>query len=133
YSIYEYLEKRFNVTVRLLGSSLFILFKSCFLAVGIYAPAIIINQLTGIDIITIAILTGVITTLYTLAGGMKAVIWTDVPQLLIMLGGIFLVIAVAVSGVNGGLSEAVKIANEHDKFRYFNFSTDITDTYTVWS
>lgn len=132
YSIYEYLEKRFNAVVRMLGSGLFILFKSSFLAVGIYAPAIIINQLTGMDIIVVAVLTGLITTIYTLVGGMKAVVWTDVPQLLIMLGGIFLIIVVAVSGVNGGLLEAVKIADENDKFRYFNFSKDFTETYTVW-
>lgn len=132
FSIYEYLEKRFNATVRMLGSGLFILFKSCFLAVGIYAPAIIINQLTDVNITAIIVLTGLVTTIYTLVGGIKAVVWTDVPQLIIMLGGIFLVIGVAVAGVDGGLFEAVKIADENDKFRYFNFSTDFSETYTVW-
>ncbi|HMR19513.1 MAG TPA: sodium/solute symporter [Sphingobacterium sp.] len=132
YSIYEYLGKRFNLTIRLLGSGLFIVFKSCFLAIGIYAPAIIISVLSGIDIIWVVLLTGLFTTIYTMIGGMKAVIWTDVPQLLIMLGGIFVIIAVAVNGIDGGLGQAFEIAREHGKFEYFNFSTSFTDTYTVW-
>lgn len=133
YSIYEYLEKRFNLMVRLVGSGLFILFKSCYLAIGIYAPAIILSTLTGMDIIWIVLITGLVTTLYTMAGGMKAVIWTDVPQLLIMLGGIFVIIGVAVAGIDGGFGSVFQLADEHQKFKYFNFSTDLTDTYTVWS
>jgi len=131
YSIYEYLEKRFNLTVRLLGSGLFILFKSCFLAIGIYAPAIIISVLSGVDIIWVVLLTGLLTTAYTLIGGMKAVIWTDVPQLIIMLGGIFVIIAVALNGIDGGLDKVIDIAHEYGKFNFFNFSTSFTDTYTV--
>lgn len=133
YSIYEYLEKRFNLTVRLVGSGLFILFKSCFLAVGIYAPAIIISVLTGVDIILIVLVTGILTTAYTMMGGMKAVIWTDVPQLVIMLGGIVVIIAVAINGIEGGFSEVLALGKENGKFNYFNFSTSLTDTYTVWS
>lgn len=133
YSIYEYLEKRFNLTIRLVGSGLFILFKSCYLAIGIYAPAIILSTLTGMDITWIVLITGLVTTAYTMAGGMKAVIWTDVPQLLIMLGGIFVIIAVAVAGIEGGFSSVFEVAETHQKFRYFNTSTDLTDTYTIWS
>lgn len=112
YSIYEYLEKRFNLTVRLVGSGLFILFKSCFLAVGIYAPAIIISVLTGVDIILIVLVTGILTTAYTMMGGMKAVIWTDVPQLVIMLGGIVVIIAVAINGIEGGFSEVLALGKK---------------------
>jgi len=132
YSIYEYLEKRFNLTVRLVGSGLFILFKSCFLAIGIYAPAIIISVLSGMDMLWVILITGVLTTLYTVAGGMKAVIWTDVPQLFIMLGGIFVIIGVAISHIDGGFSEVFALGAANGKFQFFNFSTDFTDTYTVW-
>lgn len=132
YSIYEYLEKRFSLAVRLVGSGLFILFKSSFLAIGIYAPAIIISVLTGLDIVLIVLITGVLTTVYTLMGGMKAVIWTDVPQLLIMLGGIFVIIFVAINGIDGGFAEVLALGKEHGKFNYFNFSLSLTDTYTVW-
>lgn len=132
YSIYEYLEKRFNSTLRLLASGLFIGFKCAFLAVGIYAPALVLSVLTGVDPLWIVLITGVVTTCYTLMGGLKAVIWTDVPQLLIMMGGIFVVIFVAVSKIDGGFREVFDLAQRHGKFTYFNFSTDVTDTYTLW-
>lgn len=133
YSIYGYLEKRFNLTIRLIGSGLFIIFKCSFLAIGIYAPAIIISVLTGMDILLIVLLTGVLTTIYTLMGGMKAVIWTDVPQLIIMLGGIFVIIWIGTAGVEGGFSEVLKVGEAHGKFNYFNFSPKLSDTYTIWS
>lgn len=133
YSIYEYLEKRFNPLLRLLASGLFIGFKCAFLAVGIYAPALVLSVLTGIDPLWIVLITGVVTTCYTLMGGLKAVIWTDVPQLLIMMGGIFVVIFVAVSKIEGGFEQVFEVARQHGKFDYFNFSTDVTDTYTIWS
>ncbi|TZF81873.1 sodium/solute symporter [Pedobacter sp. BS3] len=133
YSIYEYLEKRFNLTVRLVGSGLFILFKSCFLAVGIYAPAIILSTLTGLNIFWVVLITGIVTTLYTMAGGMKAVIWTDIPQLIIKFGSIFVIIGVAVAGTDGGFSTVWQLAHEHGKFEFFNFSTELSKPYTVWS
>lgn len=132
YSIYEYLEKRFNSLLRLLASGLFIAFKCAFLAIGIYAPALVLSVLTGINPLLIVLVTGVVTTLYTLMGGLKAVIWTDVPQLLIMMGGIFVVIFFAASKVEGGFAEVFDVAQQHGKFDYFNFSTDPTDTYTIW-
>ncbi|HYH55798.1 MAG TPA: sodium/solute symporter, partial [Anseongella sp.] len=133
YSIYEYLEKRFNLTIRLLGSGIFILFKCCYLAIAIFAPALVIEVLTGIDLIWIVLLTGLVTTLYTLLGGIKSVIWTDALQLIILLGGIFLVIGTGVSGVEGGLSGVLETGKEFEKFRYLNPSFNLSDTYTVWN
>src|SRR5690606_29891816 len=123
YSIYEYLEKRFSPTLRLLASGLFISFKCTFLAVGIYAPALVLSVLTGVDPLWIVLITGVVTTCYTLMGGLKAVIWTDVPQLLIMMGGIFVVIFVAISKIDGGFHQVFDVAHQYGKFDYFNFST----------
>ncbi|HVX00891.1 MAG TPA: sodium/solute symporter [Candidatus Babeliaceae bacterium] len=132
YSIYEYLEKRFGLGIRLLSSGLFVLFKCCFLAIGIYAPAIIIEVLTGSNTLLIILMTGLLTTIYTFLGGIKAVIWTDTLQLFILLGGIFVVIGTGISGVHGGFSEVFKVAREFDKFKYFNFSFHPTNTYTIW-
>lgn len=133
YSIYEYLEKRFNLTIRLLGSGIFILFKCCYLAIAIFAPAIIMEVLTGISLVWIVLLTGLVTTLYTLLGGIKSVIWTDALQLVILLGGIFLVIGVGIAGVEGGLGGVLATGNAYDKFNYFNTSFSLTDNYTVWN
>ena len=133
YSIYEYLEKRFNLTIRLLGSGIFILFKCCYLALAIFAPAIVIEVLTGINLIWIVLITGVVTTLYTLLGGIKSVIWTDALQLVILLGGIFLVIGIGIAGVDGGLSGVLETGKTFEKFNYFNTSFSLTETYTIWN
>lgn len=133
YSIYEYLEKRFNLTIRLLGSGIFIVFKCCYLAIAIFAPAIVMEVLTGISLVWIVLLTGLVTTLYTLLGGIKSVIWTDALQLVILLGGIFLVTGMGISGVEGGLSAVLETGKEFGKFNYFNTSFSFTDTYTVWN
>ena len=131
YSIYEYLERRFNTAARLIASGIFLVFKCCYLAIAIYAPALIMEVVTGIDIIYIVLITGVATTLYTLLGGIKSVIWTDTLQLVIMLGGIFLVIGTVVFRVDGGLETVMTTGMEHGRFRYFNYSWSLTDTYTI--
>ncbi|HEY9559808.1 MAG TPA: sodium/solute symporter [Anseongella sp.] len=133
YSIYEYLEKRFNLAIRLIASGIFVIFKCCYLAIAIYAPALIIEVITGIDIVYIVLLTGIVTALYTLLGGIKSVIWTDTLQLFILLGGIIAVIFIAVSGVEGGMDTVLLVGREHEKFHYFNTSLSLTDTYTIWN
>src|SRR5690606_11827476 len=112
---------------------IFILLKCCYLALAIFAPAIVIEVLTGINIIWIVLVTGILTTLYTLLGGMKSVIWTDSLQLFILLGGIFAVIGVGLGGVEGGLARVVELGREQDKFNYFNTSLNWSETYTIWN
>lgn len=133
YSIYEYLEKRFNLSVRLLGSGIFVIFKCCYLALAIYVPAIIIEVLSGISITWIVLVTGFITTLYTLLGGIKSVIWTDTLQLIVLVGGIFIVIGVAADGVDDGLAGVIALGKASDKFAYFNSSFSLTEQYTIWN
>jgi SSS family solute:Na+ symporter len=132
YSIYEYLERRFDGRVRLLASGLFLLLKSGYLAICIYAPAIVIARLSGVSILWIVILVGGITALYTLVGGIKAVIWTDTLQLGIYLGSIVLVLVVICQGVDGGLPKVIAIASEHGRLDFFNFSFSLTEPYTFW-
>src|SRR5271157_4683666 len=82
---YQYLERRFDLKVRLLGSTLFLLTRGAHVAIVIYAPAVVLSLLTGLSLTGCVLLVGAFTTLYTTLGGMKAVIWTDVMQFLIML------------------------------------------------
>ena len=84
YTAYQYLEERFSVQVRLLASSLFILRVLLWLALVTYAPALALEQATGLPLWFSIICTGAVTTLYTTLGGMKAVIWTDVIQFVVL-------------------------------------------------
>uniref|UniRef100_A0A8C4NWH4 Solute carrier family 5 member 8 n=1 Tax=Dicentrarchus labrax TaxID=13489 RepID=A0A8C4NWH4_DICLA len=77
-STYEYLELRFNRATRLLGTVLFIVQTILYTGIVIYAPALALNQVTGMDLWGAVISTGVVCTFYCTMGGLKAVVWTDV-------------------------------------------------------
>lgn len=103
YTAYQFLEERFALPVRLLASGLFIFRVSLWLAAATYAPALALEKVTGLPLWVTILGSGVLTTLYTALGGMKAVIWTDVMQLLVLFGGQLLIVMVAIGKIPGGL------------------------------
>jgi solute:Na+ symporter, SSS family len=132
FSIYEYFEERFDLRVRLFASGLFVLMKTCFIGVAIYAPALVMRQMFGVPIWQMVVFVGVITTLYTMVGGIKAVIWTDSLQLFVLIGGLIVVGFLIVQQIDGGLATISSVAGANNKFQVFDFSLDFTTTYTFW-
>ncbi|PTY08397.1 sodium:solute symporter [Opitutaceae bacterium EW11] len=131
-SVYGYLEMRFHPVVRTTGSFLIILFKLVArMGVVLYLPALAISAVTGLNEITSILLMGVVTTLYTTAGGMKAVIWTDIAQVVVMFGGAALCIYNVVRGIDGGVAGLLRIADADHKLKTFDWSFDFT-TPSVW-
>ncbi|XP_077988107.1 sodium-dependent multivitamin transporter-like [Glandiceps talaboti] len=131
-SIYEYLELRFNRSARILGTSLYIFYKISYLSVAVYAPSLALSAVSGLNVWVSVIAIGLTCTFYTALGGMKAVIWTDVLQSLIMFAGI---IAVIVQGCIdlGGIDTAWQIADDGDRIYFFDWSFDPTVRHTMWS
>lgn len=125
-TVYEYLEKRFNASVRTVGVVVFLLFRGAGTAVVLYAPAIALSAVTGLPITWMVLLMGILATAYTMAGGIKAVIYTDVMQFFVMLGGLGLVTFLLVSRVDGGLVGIWEVARACGKTRIFDFSFDLT-------
>jgi SSS family transporter len=121
---YEYLEKRFNVKVRTLASVTFMLMQLGRIGIVLYLPAIAIASVTGIDIFLCIAIMGVFCTIYTVMGGIEAVIWTDVTQVIILLGGAIFCIAIAALNVDGGIVEIVRKGFELDKFRMIHLGWD---------
>ncbi|MFC1805986.1 sodium/solute symporter [Planctomycetota bacterium] len=106
YSAYEYLEHRFDVRVRCLASGIFILWRVVWMSVAVYAPSLALWAATGgrVPLIPVIIVLGLFATFYTVLGGMKAVIWTDVIQFVVLFGGMVLASILIVAKVEGGLS-----------------------------
>ncbi len=129
-SAYEYLEKRFNRTVRLLASSFFILFMITRIAIVLYLPSLALSTVTGMDIILCILLMSVVTVIYATMGGVEAVIWGDVIQGFILIGGALLSIVYIVINT-GGIGETIRIAQDAHKFRMFDFAFDFTQP-TFW-
>jgi len=132
-SIYHYLEIRFHPSIRLMSSALTILFQLVGrLSIVLYLPALAIASVTGANVVMCIVLMGVVTTLYTLVGGMKAVIWTDVIQVFVMFGGALFAVGYIIAGVDGGLGEIVDITQTDNKTHLFDFTWDFA-TPTVWA
>ena len=119
-SAYEYLERRFNVGIRLFGAAAFNIFMVCRVAVVTLLPAIALGAVTDIPIWAAILLCGVATIIYCFFGGVDAVIWCDFVQGLILLGGAIVVLVALVIG-SGGPSEFASVAWEADKFRTWDF------------
>lgn len=96
YSAYEYLENRFNVQVRCLAASIFILWRLGWMATALYVPCLAFHTATGgqLPLKPTILVLGAVATLYTMLGGVKAVIWTEVIQFLVMFGGLLLTLII---------------------------------------
>ena len=130
-SAYEYLEQRFNLPVRLYASVSFILYQIGRMAIVLFLPAIALSTVTGFDVYACILLMGVLATTYTVLGGIEAVIWTDVVQVFVLLGGALLSLAILAFNVEGGIGGIVSAGMEYDKFHVFNWTWDRTTT-AVW-
>lgn len=130
-SAYEYLEHRFDSNVRLLGSLSFILFQMGRMGIVLYLPAVAIASVTGIDIYLLITIMGVICIIYTVMGGIEAVVWTDVAQVVILLGGAILCLVVAISSIDGGLSKLIDVGMQDNKFTLFKLGWSPSDT-VLW-
>jgi Na+/proline symporter len=89
-SAYEYLEKRFDTKVRILGSVMFLFWRLFWMATALYAAGKVMGLITQINPAYLIIVCGLIATVYTTFGGIKAVMWTDVLQFFVLFGGIAL-------------------------------------------
>nr|XP_047140274.1 sodium-coupled monocarboxylate transporter 2-like isoform X2 [Hydra vulgaris] len=114
----EYLEKRFSRGVRFLGCFLFLLQYVLYVSIVLYAPSLALESVAKVPLSATIISTGVVCTFYTALGGIKAVIWTDVFQAVMMLAGLFAVCIIGVMEV-GGLSKVFEIAAKGERLIFF--------------
>lgn len=128
---YEYLERRFNAVTRLMASALFIIFMVARMALVLYLPSLALTAVTGIDIYICIVLMAAITILYCTMGGVEAVVWGDVVQGFILVGGAIFAVIYLVMGTDGGFSGFIDIASADDKFRLFDWSLSYKSA-TFW-
>jgi solute:Na+ symporter, SSS family len=113
---YEYLEKRFNAATRLMASALFIIYQLGRIAIVLYLPALALATVSHFEVKSCILLMGVLCVVYTVMGGIEAVIWTDVVQAIILMGGAVWALATIVFRVNGGVAEIITTASAQGKF-----------------
>lgn len=128
---YEFLEDRFNYFARALGSFSFILFQLGRIGIVLLLPSLAISIVTGIPVETSILIMGFICIVYTAFGGIEAVIWTDVMQVIVLMGGSVLAIVWILLNTETPFTEMVQYASENDKFHILNMDFNFTDT-TFW-
>ncbi|XP_067005054.2 sodium-coupled monocarboxylate transporter 1 isoform X1 [Anabrus simplex] len=129
-STYEYLELRFNKQARLFGSVLFVISSITWIPIVIYVPALAFNQVTGVNVHVVTPLVCVICIFYTCVGGLKAVVWTDVIQTIIMFGAMILV-AVKGSMDVGGAAVVWQRNLDSGRIELPNLSIDPLERHTL--
>ena len=132
FTAYQFLEERFSLPVRLLASGLFIVRVSLWLAAATYAPALALEKVTGLPLSVTILASGILTTVYTACGGMRAVIWTDVMQLLVLFGGQLLIVIVALGKIPGGLGGVWDTAVADGRFN-LSFSFSLAERVNFWA
>lgn len=128
---YEFLEIRFNYTARALGSLSFMLFQIGRIGIILLLPSLAVTIVTGIPVETSILFMGVLCVLYTTFGGIEAVIWTDVLQVVILMGGSLLAIFWILFQGDVSLAQAYDLAVENQKFNIINWDFDFTSS-TIW-
>lgn len=113
---YEYLEERFSPIMRAISSALFMLYHIGRVAIVIYLPIIAITSVSNINPILIAVFVGGLCIIYTFLGGIEGVIWSDVIQGFLLLGGALLVCILGVVYVKGGFGTVINDVSVHQKF-----------------
>jgi SSS family transporter len=133
FTAYEYLERRYDGRVRTMASLLFLLMRGIYMGIVIYAPSLVISVVTGLPLLNSILLMGVLTTIYTAMGGMRAVIWTDFAQFLVIVAGLMAIIGTAYSEIPGGWSGILTTAGELGKTRFVDFTPDPNREFTFWA
>ncbi|XP_042186765.1 sodium-coupled monocarboxylate transporter 1 isoform X1 [Oncorhynchus tshawytscha] len=131
-STYEYLEMRFNKLIRVIGTTMYIIQTALYTGMVIYAPALALNQITGLNLWGVLVATGVVCIIYCTLGGLKAVIWTDVFQMVIMLAGFVAVIARG-AVIQGGLGKIWDDCYQGGRLNLFDFDPDPLKRHTFWT
>ena len=135
YTAYEYLERRFDGRTRTMTSALFLLSRGMAVGVVISAPAVIISATLGFSLPLAVAIIGLPAVAYTMFGGVQAVTWTDVKQMVLIIGGLgaLLVILLARIPDDVGIGGALRVAGATGRLDAFDFSFSLEDRYTFWS
>jgi SSS family transporter len=140
-TVYQLLGDRFGGKVKVVASGLFVIMRNIADGIRLLLTAIVLAAVytsfrpetdPAYVIVGSIVLLGVVMIVFTFYGGMEAVIWIEVVQLVIYIGGAVAAAVVLISNIDGGFSGALAIGEQFNKFSLFDFNLDFTKTYTFW-
>ena len=133
FTAYQLIDRRFGPLLHKVTAGLFLLTRAAAEGVRVFAVSIVVGLAIGTnDIASIALITG-LTVLYSFEGGMTAVIWTDVVQMVLYIAGTLVALVTLGAKVHGGWATIHAVTSAAGKLRVFDFALNLTTTYTFWA
>jgi SSS family solute:Na+ symporter len=132
-SIYDYQERRFGPRARALISSIWLVSQTMTSAAILYATSLVLEFITGIDVVHAIVIVTVIALIYTALGGITAVIWTDVAQAGILLVGALIILFALVQQMPESIGDTLTSLKAQGKLNPLEFNLDFTQATTAWS
>ncbi len=133
FTAYEYLERRFDAKTRSFTALLFLMSRGMSCGAIISAPGVIFSSIFGLDLVWSVALIGIPTVIYTMIGGVQAVTWADVKQMVLIVAALVAIVVVLLFKLPVNADDALAIAGAAGRTRVFDFSFDVNQTYTFWS
>jgi SSS family solute:Na+ symporter len=133
FTSYELLLRRFGPEVKNVAAFIFVITRTLADGIRLFATALVISVVTQVPVSITVIALGVAMIIYTVRGGVSAVIWTDVVQMFVYVGGALVVFFGLLTLIPGGWGEVVRSAGVTGHFQVLDFSTDPKRAYTFWA
>jgi Na+/proline symporter len=135
YTAYEYLEQRFDAKTRALVSMIFLIERGLSAGIALAAPGIVLSAILHLPFVWTTLIMGCIVILFTTMGGIKAITWADVPQMIVILASLILALSVAIRLLPPGVSflDAARLAGAAGKLNAVVTHFDWKDRYNLWS
>ncbi|MFK7778854.1 MAG: hypothetical protein QM501_12175 [Gimesia sp.] len=130
---YEYLERRFHVSVRSLASGLFIFLRIGWMASATYAASVVLGNVMQVSQVSVIVVLGIVSIFYTMLGGLRAVMWTDVIQFFIFTLTIILTLGLILSQSDSGVSGMISTYFEGRSNLLVDFTPSMTLEYGSWA
>jgi SSS family solute:Na+ symporter len=133
FTAYEVLGRRFGGLVKPMASLVFIVTRSLADGLRLFLTALVVQEMAAVSLPSAIVLVGATTILYTVVGGMKAVVWTDVAQFVIYVAGAAVALALLLGRIPGGWPHLMTLANAHGKLRVLDLEASLTNPYVLWA
>ena len=133
FTSYELLQRRFGARVKTLSAVIFLITRSLADGIRLFTTALVIAIVTQVPVTWVVIVLGAAMIVFTMRGGVSAVIWTDVVQMFVYIAGAGAVAIALLGRIDGGWAEVVRAGTETGRFVFLDTSLDFTKAYTLWA
>lgn len=133
FTSYELLQRRFGARVKTLSAVIFLTTRSLADGIRLFATALVIAVVTGLSVPLVVVVLGLAMIIYTVRGGVSAVIWTDVVQMFVYIAGAAAIAYTLLGQIPGGFATVLEAGSAAGKFTVFDLSFDPSRAYTLWA